>query len=95
MEYLAASYFHQDYRLESDSPIGNLGRFLENEGAAAGQELLSEIQVILSCDMSESEIREIWIETYRSAYNPGVDGITNRKWMECMAAFLASHLDGL
>lgn len=94
MTYLATSYFHQDYQLEADTPIGVVAKFLEDEGGGAGRELLSDVQSILDCDLDDDSIGEIWLVMCGASYDPTRDGMTHRQWMERVAEFLISELGG-
>lgn len=44
-------------------------------------ELVTDLESILDSSMTDSEIRELWINEYGASYDPLVDGIEYRRWL--------------
>ncbi|KMS88039.1 MULTISPECIES: contact-dependent growth inhibition system immunity protein [Streptomyces] len=88
--YLASSYFHQDYDLEADSPLGVVELFRESEEPATAQALAAEITTLLaSPDATEDRLAEIWLDEAQAAYDPRRDGVSVRDWLSQVAGALS------
>jgi cobalamin biosynthesis Mg chelatase CobN len=80
LPHLAQAYFHQDYDLEYSDPDAAVISFGKDEGKAAINELISEIDVLLASEWSESDLANVWINELGAAYDPRVDGQDFRGW---------------
>jgi hypothetical protein len=80
LRHLALAYFHQDFDLEASTPLGVVSLFVSGESSAVVQELASEIRSVLASSLTDTEIREIWINKYGASYDPMADGIEYRRW---------------
>jgi CdiI immunity protein len=80
LKHLARAYFHQDYDLEAQTPLGVVHLFWESEPEDAIAELKAEIGAILNSPMTDREIYDLWIRQYGASYDPTSDGEGYRSW---------------
>lgn len=81
LQHLAGAYFHQDYDLESGSPDSVIESFIEDEGEASVEELVSEIDRLLASRMTDHEIGDLWTRAWGASYDPRDDGQGLRDWL--------------
>lgn len=93
IKYLATSYFHQDYQLEADSPIGIIDTFIESENAQTSRELLLEISSRFDEGMTEDEARVLWVANSGSSFDPASSGESCLGWLRRVRDLLAERLD--
>jgi hypothetical protein len=74
------AYFHQDYDLDADTPLGIVERFCDSEEFYAVENLRNEIVRLIESNPSEEDLSKIWVEDANAAYDPRDDGITLREW---------------
>lgn len=89
ISYLASAYFHQDYDLEADTPLGLVEVFREGEDAATADALRTEIFALLASEPTEEDLVRLWLEEARAAYDPTREGSTVRDWLCSVAEALA------
>jgi hypothetical protein len=70
MEHLASAYFHQDYELDGGSPDGVIGLFVRDEGHADSAELVAEIDLLLASQLTEEQLRQLWVDDWGASYEP-------------------------
>lgn len=75
-----ASYFHQDYDLEADTPLGVVENFLEASDARSTAELRRELAQLLADAAGEAQLVQEWLGDGRSSYDPRCDGLSMREW---------------
>jgi CdiI immunity protein len=80
LKHLAQAYFHQDYDLEAQTPLGVVRLFREGEPEDAISELKAEIRTILNSPMTDQEIYDLWVRQYGASYDPTSDGEGYRSW---------------
>lgn len=90
LRHLAQAYFHQDFDLESPTPLGVVLRFRAGEPSAAVDELVADIESVLDSAMTDSEMRELWVDEYGASYDPRADGIDYRRWFAEIVGTLTS-----
>jgi hypothetical protein len=88
LRYLARTYFHQDYDIESPTPLGVLAAFRQGETPESVAELRGEIEGLLSRDLDEEALGNIWLKKCGSMYNPTYDGTTFHNWFSSMLSAL-------
>lgn len=88
--HLAQAYFHQDFDLDAPTPIDVVRLFATSEPPAARHELISDLDSVLGSSMTESEMRELWIDEYGASYDPLADGIEYRRWFADVLSVLTS-----
>jgi CdiI immunity protein len=87
--HLAQAYFHQDFYLDAPTPLDVVHLFAAGEPAAAVNELVSDLESVLSSSMTDKEMRELWIDEYGASYDPLEDGIEIRQWFTDILYVLA------
>ena len=90
ISYIAQSYFHQDFDVEADTPLGVVAAFRDSEPAAVVEALRAEIVALLESDSTEEDLAKIWLDDADSQYDPETDGITVRDWLLGMAEALTA-----
>ncbi|WP_376766012.1 contact-dependent growth inhibition system immunity protein [Amycolatopsis pithecellobii] len=91
LEYLVSGYFHEDFDLEADAPLGVVEKFAHNEVGAFCDALIEELNIIQSRGLSDSDLKKIWLEDLQSSYDPEVDGITYSRWFAQMITVLSGR----
>lgn len=84
LRQLAQAYFHQDFDLEAEGPVGTVRLFREESEAAETSRAVTELDRILLSNRSERQLRDLWLRDLCASYDPAVDGITYRQWFEQM-----------
>jgi hypothetical protein len=84
LRYLARTYFHQDYDIETSTPLGVVEAFRADETHAAVAELLADIEEALATAKGEEDLADIWLRQCGSMYNPQTEGQTMRAWFDSM-----------
>jgi contact-dependent growth inhibition (CDI) system CdiI-like immunity protein len=88
LSYLAQAYFHQDYGAEASTPLDVVREFRDNERPQVTDALVAEIRAILDSGMTEAQVGEIWLNSYRAYYESAADGISYRAWLAVMVDIL-------
>lgn len=88
LDYLAQCYFHQDYDLEADSPIGVIRKFRTAESGERVAALRTAVRVILDSGAPEETMAAIWLTGAGASYDPRSDGITVSQWFRTIVAEL-------
>ena len=86
--YIAQSYFHQDFPMEAETPIGVVEMFREKEAPETVEALRAEIVDLVASSPSEEDFSRIWFDDGAACYDPVADGMTMRDWMLKMAKTL-------
>lgn len=68
--YLAETYFHQDWDLNAPTPVGVLEEFSRSETAETVASLRSDVEAILADDLTEDQLRNLWLRQGRSDWDP-------------------------
>ena len=84
LKYLAQGYFHQDFDLDADQPIGIMRNFREQESEADVELLQAEITATIAGHGTEEDLSRLWIEDLGSSYDPRRDGVTTSEWFRRM-----------
>ncbi|MBE1874793.1 contact-dependent growth inhibition system immunity protein [Myceligenerans pegani] len=80
IRYLASTYFHPDYDLEANSPVGVVVKFREAESSATISALRREIVQLLSDERDDNALAAAWLNLAGAAYDPRSDDLTFREW---------------
>ncbi|MFI5716303.1 contact-dependent growth inhibition system immunity protein [Nocardia sp. NPDC051750] len=76
IEYLAGAYFHQDYDLEADSPMGVIRKFRTDEAPGQVQALREALRLLIDSGANEQQLAEVWLRRGAGAsYDPRTDGL--------------------
>jgi hypothetical protein len=89
ISYIASSYFHQDFDLEADTPIGVVKVFRDSEDPEMAEDLQAEIITLLGANPSEEDLSKIWLVDGGADYDPRSSGITLRDWLMNIAEVLS------
>ena len=81
LAHLGGAYFHQDWHDEHATPRDVVAAFKADEGRGTIAELVVEIDLISSSDMTESDIDTLWLGRLGGNYEPQEDGRTYREWL--------------
>ncbi len=84
LRYLARGYFHQDYQLDAEEPLGVVRDFRDSEVAETVAELRRDLEELLSSGMDEEELATLWLDTFDAYYDPRQDGIEMTRWFRQM-----------
>jgi hypothetical protein len=79
IEYLVAAYFHQDFDLEADSPIGVIRKFRIDESPEQVGAVCAALRFLLDSGAGEERIARVWLD--RSSYDPRGEGVTVSEWL--------------
>jgi hypothetical protein len=88
-------YFHQGYDLEfsdREAVEAVVAAFARNEEPRVVADLISEIDAALQLPMGEADLGDLWIEELGAAYDPTVDGATNREWFAHVRELLLAEV---
>lgn len=88
IRYLAATYFHADYDLEAESPVGIVVKFRLSEAAPTISALRREIVKLLAETDGDDALAKVWLETAGAAYDPRSDRLTFREWFTAIVRAL-------
>lgn len=86
--YLAMGYFHQDYDLMADEPLGVIRAFLAAEAPETVRSLRNEICGLLAGPATDADLHRVWYVDGRSSYEPEGDGMSIRQWLQAVAEIL-------
>lgn len=84
IRYLAQAYFHQDFDLDADTPIGIVRNFRTSERPATVAALRRAIQSVLEEVTGETHLTALWLNEAGSDYDPRDDGISTSEWFRQM-----------
>lgn len=84
--YLLGGYFHQDWFYDHSSSDEVILYFLSRESSDRCLALRQEIIDLLS---NEKEISKEFIYELNGYYDPTVDGLTAREWLESILSILS------
>ncbi|MEU6882925.1 contact-dependent growth inhibition system immunity protein [Streptomyces sp. NPDC046712] len=87
--YLAGAYFHQDYDLESGTPVQVVESFRRDESEERVDILRRAIEGVLAAGMSENELAALWIDQAGASYDPRDDGLEVSRWFLMVTEALA------
>ena len=80
--YLAETYFHQDYDLEAETPLGVVQNFLDGSGEEDAWELRRALVRLLSEPGGDARLAEAWLVKGGAEYDPRRDGVSLREWFQ-------------
>lgn len=80
LHLLALGYFHQDYDLEAETPLGVVEVYLDDATSGDATALRRDLQKLLAEGVSEQDRADAWLRSARASYNPRRDGLTFREW---------------
>ena len=83
-----ASYFHQDYDLEAETPLGVVEDFLEDSDARRIAKLRSEVEKILVGTADEAQLVQAWLKDGDASYDPRRDGLSMREWYRAIIGLI-------
>lgn len=90
LESFLGGYFHEDWRLESDSPDDAIARFLAGEpGAGLRERIVAQIDEYLATKAAAG-IEEGLFKDLGCYYLPSADGMSAGAWLEHVANRLKS-----
>lgn len=78
-EYLGGAYFHQDFDLEADSPLGVVRKFRTQETRERVTAVCQAINTLLDSGADEDRIAEAWL--HHASYDPRREGIAISEWL--------------
>jgi hypothetical protein len=81
IRYLAQCYFHQDYDLEADAPVGIIRKFRTAEAPAMVAAVRKAIRVLLDSGATEQQMAEVWLTGAGAQYDPRGDGLMVSEWL--------------
>ncbi|MFD7023412.1 contact-dependent growth inhibition system immunity protein [Promicromonospora sukumoe] len=88
IRYLASTYFHADYDLEAESPLGVVAKYSRAESDSTVYGLRREIVRVLSEGGNEDDLAAVWLKDGHAAYDPRSDGLAFREWFTQIVAVL-------
>lgn len=88
LAYLGRAYFHQDYELDFPGPAELITGFRQNESPHVVGELVADIDSLLSSEMSDADIGELWVDELHASYDPAADQIGYRQWFTTVRRLL-------
>ena len=83
-----ASYFHQDYDLEAETPLGVVENFLEESDARSVVELRRELTRLLAGAAGEAQLVQEWLGDGCASYDPRRDGLSMRDWYRAIIGLM-------
>ncbi|GAA4554709.1 contact-dependent growth inhibition system immunity protein [Amycolatopsis samaneae] len=92
MRELMDSYFHQDYDLDAETPIGVVEYFVRENPPEYGRGLADEIEALFAAGLDEEMAKRIWNGDGRANYDPTADGISYLSWFTQMRDFLRKEV---
>lgn len=81
------SYFHQDWKLDDPSVDAVLERF-KRDAAESVPTLVAELVELSALPVPENVLRDHVLRRYNLNYDPQIDGLTMRHWLEHVNATL-------
>ncbi|CAM5328722.1 contact-dependent growth inhibition system immunity protein [Streptomyces chartreusis] len=91
ISYLAQAYFHQDFGLEAETPLGVVEAFRDSESDDTVEALRAEIVALLESEPTEEALANVWLDEAGAEYDPRFDGGTVRDWLRRMVETLATE----
>ncbi|KAB1139432.1 hypothetical protein F7R91_40050 [Streptomyces luteolifulvus] len=91
ISYLAQAYFHQDFDLDAETPLGVVEMFRDSESADTVEALRAEIVTLLESEPTEEALANVWLDEAGAEYDPRLGGVTVRNWLRRMAETLATE----
>ncbi|MEU4172814.1 contact-dependent growth inhibition system immunity protein [Streptomyces sp. NPDC026665] len=88
---LGQAYFHQDFDMEADTPIGVVEKFRQLEAPESTAALRAEILSIVEAGLNDDDIAEIWFEEAGACYDPRYQGLSLQDWMHRMSETLTER----
>jgi len=80
LENFCSCYLHQDWEMEFDSPDDAINTFCFKEPKENLSILLSEIDELIRCKLSEAEM-ETFLTNLGCYYEPRLDGLSPEGWL--------------
>lgn len=81
ISHLLGCYFHQDWPDEFDSDHSALQAIVSGESNEQLQKGVKEIDLILTANLSEDELRDILVNDVGCYFEPMSRGITYQAWL--------------
>ncbi len=82
LEQLLGCYFHQDWPEEFDGDASALQAIIESEPKDRRAAAVSEIDVLLSLKLSETELGLVLVEQMGCYFEPNSKGISCSEWLK-------------
>lgn len=83
-DYFVRNYYHQDWMLDSPSSLQVVEAFINRESPTSIQGLRRDIGEILALDCLSNDL----VYDHGGNYNPNLDGLSTRSWLESVHARL-------
>jgi CdiI immunity protein len=93
LHLLVATYFHQDWREEADSPEGVHQVFFSAEPIEFVRLLVTELFEVLDFSMNETKLRNIVLDDFGSYYDPKLENKTVRQWLSELLESAQKYLE--
>jgi len=87
LEHFAGAYFHQDWDLDSETPMDVVRLFRSGEPAEETAALIGEIELLLRT-FDEPQIGKMWLDDWGGSYDPRDDGMSYHDWFGQVRAVL-------
>ena len=81
------TYFHPDWRLDDQSPDAVLARF-RRDAAESVTSLVGELDELTALPVPDNVLRDHVLRRYDLNYDPQLDGLTMRQWLQHVGAML-------
>lgn len=92
---LVLGYFHEDWLLEASSLNEAVRQFVAREPPDVVAGARRELKLLLASNPTESQLRGIILEEWKSSYNPEFDGTSMRSWLEEVRRALGEPILGI
>lgn len=86
LQDLFLGYFHEDWPEEYGTPVQAVTQFIDESSPEELNLAASAIDALLAGNPSEDELKEILFDDMESHYDPTIDGVTLRTWLEQLRA---------
>ncbi len=85
LENFLAAYFHQDWRLEHETPGAVVAYYLDNEDEEQVAEVRDDLARLSARDLDETALAQ-QLRELGGEYDPTLDGATWRGWLAGLRA---------
>ncbi|WP_242110025.1 contact-dependent growth inhibition system immunity protein [Luteimonas aquatica] len=83
LENFLAAYFHQDWRMEHDTPGAVVAYYLDSEDAEQVAEVRADLARLAARELDEAALAQ-QLRELGSEYDPTLDGGTWRGWLQAL-----------
>lgn len=95
MREFFSGYFHEDWELEADVPIGIIDLYIQQHADDEQPlRLAVDLDALTTSDLSDDSLSAMLFEEFGCYYDPASDGLSARTWLRQVSRRLKGNADG-